>query len=381
MKIKVLALLILIPTSLFAQGGFVRDIVLQRRVLTNPSITYAQPVNGATVRVCTGGGIPCTPLASIFNDAGLSSTKSNPTSTDINGNFSFWAAPGPYTVGITVGGVTTNYEYTVDYTNPASIATNIGSTNQIIFNNGSIATGSQDFTWDDATKTLTIKDSSHATVLRFGNTTGAGRILFGSGTVPSITDVTDWQFTSRASPSAANFGNALEERGVVLNVGGVPGTVTFGRGSSAGDISLNDTVSAAGTFLGPKIRAGNGSPEAAVTARIGSIFLRADGGGGTNVYTKQTGTGNTGWSSLPVLRGPTGTAAPNSFTVIGTCTLGTDCAVTLTGAAVFTSSTSYTCNAQDQSAAAATRVVQSSGSAFTVTGTGTDVIRYSCEGN
>lgn len=40
---------------------------------------------------------------------------------------------------------------------------------------------------------------------------------------------------------------------------------------------------------------GAGTPEAAVTAGIGSLFMRSDGGAGTSLYVKQTGTGNTGW--------------------------------------------------------------------------------------
>lgn len=40
---------------------------------------------------------------------------------------------------------------------------------------------------------------------------------------------------------------------------------------------------------------GNGSPETVVTAGIGSIFHRLDGGAATSVYVKESGTGNTGW--------------------------------------------------------------------------------------
>ena len=40
---------------------------------------------------------------------------------------------------------------------------------------------------------------------------------------------------------------------------------------------------------------GSGTPEAAVTAPIGSIFSRTDGGTGTSFYVKESGTGNTGW--------------------------------------------------------------------------------------
>jgi hypothetical protein len=35
-----------------------------------------------------------------------------------------------------------------------------------------------------------------------------------------------------------------------------------------------------------------------VTARIGSIFHRTDGGAGTSFYIKESGTGNTGWTAI-----------------------------------------------------------------------------------
>lgn len=40
---------------------------------------------------------------------------------------------------------------------------------------------------------------------------------------------------------------------------------------------------------------GSGSPEGVVTAGIGSIYQRRDGGAGTSMYVKESGTGNTGW--------------------------------------------------------------------------------------
>lgn len=42
---------------------------------------------------------------------------------------------------------------------------------------------------------------------------------------------------------------------------------------------------------------GNGSPEGAVTAAVGSLYLNTAGGAGTVLYVKQTGTGNTGWGA------------------------------------------------------------------------------------
>lgn len=40
---------------------------------------------------------------------------------------------------------------------------------------------------------------------------------------------------------------------------------------------------------------GTGTPEGAVTALVGSLYLRTDGGANTTLYIKESGTGNTGW--------------------------------------------------------------------------------------
>lgn len=40
---------------------------------------------------------------------------------------------------------------------------------------------------------------------------------------------------------------------------------------------------------------GAGSPNGVVSAAVGSIYQRTDGGAGTSMYVKETGTGNTGW--------------------------------------------------------------------------------------
>lgn len=46
-----------------------------------------------------------------------------------------------------------------------------------------------------------------------------------------------------------------------------------------------------------KIVSGSGSPEAVVTAPIGSLFLRTDGSTSTTLYVKTSGAGNTGWTA------------------------------------------------------------------------------------
>jgi hypothetical protein len=44
-----------------------------------------------------------------------------------------------------------------------------------------------------------------------------------------------------------------------------------------------------------KWSSGSGSPEGVKTAPIGSLYTRTDGGAGTTLYVKESGTGNTGW--------------------------------------------------------------------------------------
>jgi hypothetical protein len=46
---------------------------------------------------------------------------------------------------------------------------------------------------------------------------------------------------------------------------------------------------------------GTGTPEGAVTAGIGSLYLRRDGSTGTVLYVKSSGTGNTGWVASSVM--------------------------------------------------------------------------------
>jgi hypothetical protein len=44
-----------------------------------------------------------------------------------------------------------------------------------------------------------------------------------------------------------------------------------------------------------------GDPEGALTASVGSLALRRDGSAGATMYVKETGTGNTGWSTYDLI--------------------------------------------------------------------------------
>jgi len=69
--------------------------------------------------------------------------------------------------------------------------------------------------------------------------------------------------------------NRFSGSGNVVNIGSL--TLPVNKGS------LNLTFS------------GSGTPENVVTAPVGSIYTRTDGGSGTTLYVKETGTANTGW--------------------------------------------------------------------------------------
>ena len=83
-----------------AQGSRKDDVVFNAQ---------GRPMAGATVRVCTSAatGQPCSPLALIYSDAGLTQALANPLSADGLGNYTFYAAPGRYEIEISGPGITT----------------------------------------------------------------------------------------------------------------------------------------------------------------------------------------------------------------------------------------------------------------------------------
>jgi hypothetical protein len=94
-----LLLVVFVPVG-SGQGSRKDDIVLNR---------FGQPVSGASVTVCTSGatGTPCSPLASIFSDVALSQPLANPLTSDGQGNYHFYAAPGRYMIQFSGAGVST----------------------------------------------------------------------------------------------------------------------------------------------------------------------------------------------------------------------------------------------------------------------------------
>ena len=106
---------------------------------------------------------------------------------------------------------------------------------------------------------LEVRDTSNAQTVRVYET---------------YTDASNYE---RLSISAASGTNVIKPEAA--------GTGT----ASKLDLYLTDAV---------KITSGTGSPEGAVTAPVGSIYSRTDGGTNTTIYRKESGTGNTGWVAV-----------------------------------------------------------------------------------
>jgi hypothetical protein len=98
-----------------------------------------------------------------------------------------------------------------------------------------------------------------------------------------------------------NHNNCAGEAGISeANFLVTEGTATLGNYCQQID---NPTSTGRGTDYVDKggniiFRYGTGSPESAVTAATGSVFIRTNGAGTTTMYVKGSGTGNTGWTAL-----------------------------------------------------------------------------------
>lgn len=260
MKLRFAALLLALatPACAYAQGGLVRDYVLQTQTLANPTITYAKPIAGASIRVCTGGGTPCSPLASIYSESTLSSAQSNPFGSDTNGNFSFYAAPGYYYVDVTVNGTATQFLYAVNNTAGSAIAaTTITATSATITTvtasalvsgtlsltgqlTSTLATGTAPFVIASATGVANLRALRHPLTQFCGTTTTCSataqtnvQVVYGSAALdnasPSVAAVTGISpaFTSTATYNCTVTNNTTTTNDVkVTKISGSAFTMT-----------------------------------------------------------------------------------------------------------------------------------------------------------
>jgi len=143
MTIKTLTSVVLLSTLAAAQG-----------IRRQADVIVSGGFPNATVRVCTepATGVPCSPIANIFSDPGLTQAISNPLTTDANGNYAYFGAIGQtYHEQITGNGL---QEYDVPYiTLPLSSSALLAASNTwtgvntfdnaVLVNNSSVFPGTQ----------------------------------------------------------------------------------------------------------------------------------------------------------------------------------------------------------------------------------------------
>lgn len=138
---------------------------------------------------------------------------------------------------------------------------------------GSSLTG---VTEDGTPNVVTVSDSL---VIDGGGGSSGGLTIYDSGGNADVT-------LTEVSGQARLSGNV----GVIFRVGG---STVLNADSTA-------VYVAAGKYLRvdtSQFRSGSGSPESSVTAPVGSLYLRTDGGSGTTLYVKESGSGTTGWTA------------------------------------------------------------------------------------
>jgi hypothetical protein len=110
------------------------------------------------------------------------------------------------------------------------------------------------------------------------SSTGASGALSTAGAVSS--------FASDDLRLRSLTGDEIYVRGVVNGAASLYYDNAVKFATTTGGVQLNS---------GPQWLSGTGTPESAVTASVGSLFSRTDGGASTTLYVKESGAGNTGW--------------------------------------------------------------------------------------
>jgi hypothetical protein len=130
-----------------------------------------------------------------------------------------------------------------------------------------------------------------ATIRVSQRTANYDNVIFSANANGSLTDVfsiSSYLSESSLSPSANNSFS--------LGRSAVRWSTIFGVDAN---LTGNVVIATAGKGLdfGSSVlwRTGAGSPEGVVTAAVGSLYTRTDGGLLTTLYVKESGAGNTGW--------------------------------------------------------------------------------------
>ncbi|WP_246794585.1 hypothetical protein [Burkholderia perseverans] len=208
----------------------------------------------------------------------------------------------------------------------------------------------------------TVNDSQISTASQFTYSNGAGNYSANVQLAP-FTLSSSAAFAYAAGAQAGQFWTVGGKNRWALQTDGAAET-----GSNAGSGLLLAAYSDAGAFIGSWMQVNRANGRVTFTGPMTAAAITA-----TSI-SATTG-------AMPAYQA-NGTAITSAHAVQGYVNLsGGSAAVALSGGAAYTSSGSYTCTAADGTTAAQVYVNQTSGAAFTLTGTGSDLVKFMCVGD
>lgn len=155
-------------------------------------------------------------------------------------------------------------------------------------------------------------------------TIGSGTPNTGAFTTLSVTGQLTSTLTTGTAPAVIASTTKVSNLNVdLLDGGDWAAPIAIGTTTPAAITGTTITATGCAVIIAQKICSGAGSPEAVLTAPVGSLYQRNDGASGTTLYTKQGGTGNVGWAAMApstidwAVPGAIGSTTPNTGAFTG----------------------------------------------------------------
>lgn len=255
-----------------------------------------KPGSFAQITVCAAGasGNPCTPTVSVYaNSTGAGGPLTQPFAADQNGNFTFWAPQGTYTISETFGANT----FTFQDKNGASSDTGLQVFNVMAF--GAKGNGvTDDTTAFKAAAAAACPGTSFGSVLIPINSTVFISTISSYSYPSDCTLIIDGELKFNTSACASNSctlifagsNQTLKGKGIIDNTGGTNTPILIGKGASnfvlTGSLTIQNAPDGA---IGSTVLAGSGTTIGPL--RIEGLTMQKDNcDPSTPVFALQLGT-------------------------------------------------------------------------------------------